>query len=81
MSDLICQYSRDAVWQLKHDKDYSWKIAYWDESLDDGTEIIMKLPYGCHSMNLGRLLYYGERISDFSSNRIAAAVYSPPYII
>lgn len=35
ISDLIRQYSRDAVWQLKHDKANAWKIIYLDEDLDD----------------------------------------------
>lgn len=35
MSDLIRQYSRDAVWQLQHDKTNAWKIVYLDEELDD----------------------------------------------
>lgn len=35
MSDLIRQYSRDAVWQLSRDEDYSWKIVYLDEPLDE----------------------------------------------
>ena len=35
MSDLIRQYSRDTVWQLRHDKANAWKIIYLDENLDD----------------------------------------------
>ena len=35
MSDLIRQYSRDTVWQLRHDKANAWKIIYLDEDLDD----------------------------------------------
>ena len=35
MIDLIRQYSRDAVWQLRHDKTNAWKIIYLDEDLDD----------------------------------------------
>jgi len=35
MSDLIRQYSRDTVWQLRHDKANAWKITYLDEDLDD----------------------------------------------
>ena len=35
MSDLIRQYSRDTVWQLRHDKANTWKIIYLDEDLDD----------------------------------------------
>lgn len=35
MSDLIRQYSRDTVWQLRHDKANAWKIIYLDEELDD----------------------------------------------
>ena len=38
MSDLIRQYSRDTVWQLKHDKANVWKIIYLDEDLDDAGE-------------------------------------------
>lgn len=34
-SDLIRQYSRDTVWQLRHDKANAWKIIYLDEDLDD----------------------------------------------
>ena len=33
MSDLIRQYSRDTVWQLRHDKANTWKIIYLDEDL------------------------------------------------
>ena len=35
MSDLIRQYSRDTVWQLRRDKANTWKIIYLDEGLDD----------------------------------------------
>lgn len=35
MSDLIRQYSRDTVWQLRHDKANAWKIIYLDKDLDD----------------------------------------------
>ena len=35
MSDLIRQYSRDTIWQLRHDKANAWKIIYLDEDLDD----------------------------------------------
>ena len=35
MSDLIRQYSRDTVWQLRHDKTNAWKIIYLDEDLDN----------------------------------------------
>lgn len=35
MSDLIRQYSRDTVWQLRNDKANAWKIVYLDEDLDD----------------------------------------------
>ena len=35
MIDLIRQYSRDAVWQLRYDKTNAWKIVYLDEELDD----------------------------------------------
>lgn len=35
MSDLIRQYSRDTVWQLRHDEANAWKIIYLDEDLDD----------------------------------------------
>jgi RNA polymerase primary sigma factor/RNA polymerase sporulation-specific sigma factor len=35
MSDLIRQYSRDTVWQLRHNKANAWKIIYLDEDLDD----------------------------------------------
>lgn len=38
MSDLIRQYSRDTVWQLRHDKANAWKIIYLDENLDDAGE-------------------------------------------
>ena len=38
MSDLIRQYSRDTVWQLRHDKANAWKIIYLDEDLDDTGE-------------------------------------------
>ena len=38
MSDLIRQYSRDTVWQLRHDKANAWKIIYLDENLDDTGE-------------------------------------------
>ena len=38
MSDLIRQYSRDTVWQLRHDKANAWKIIYLDEDLDDAGE-------------------------------------------
>ena len=35
MSDLIRQYSRDTVWQVRHNKANAWKIIYLDEDLDD----------------------------------------------
>lgn len=38
MSDLIRQYSRDTVWQLRHDKANAWKIIYLDEDLNDPGE-------------------------------------------
>ena len=38
MSDLIRQYSRDTVWQLRLDKANVWKIIYLDEDLDDAGE-------------------------------------------
>ena len=38
MSDLIRQYSRDTVWQLRNDKAHAWKIIYLDEDLDDAGE-------------------------------------------
>ena len=38
MSDLIRQYSRDPVWQLRHNKANAWKIIYLDEDLDDAGE-------------------------------------------
>lgn len=38
MSDLIRQYSRDMVWQFRHDKTNTWKIIYLDEDLDDAEE-------------------------------------------
>lgn len=38
MSDLIRQYSRDTVWQLRHDKANAWKIICLDEDLDDTGE-------------------------------------------
>ena len=38
MSDLIRQYSRDTVWQLRNDKAHAWKIIYLDEDLDDTGE-------------------------------------------
>ena len=38
MSDLIRQYSRDTVWQLRHDKANAWKIIYLDEDLDNAGE-------------------------------------------
>ena len=38
MSDLIRQYSRNTVWQLRHDKANAWKIIYLDEDLDDAGE-------------------------------------------
>ena len=38
MSDLIRQYSRDIVWQLRHSKSNAWKIVYLDEDLDDAGE-------------------------------------------
>ena len=38
MSDLIRQYSRDTVWQLRHRKSNAWKIVYLDEDLDDAGE-------------------------------------------
>ena len=38
MSDLIRQYSRDTVWQLRHNKANAWKIIYLDEDLDDAGE-------------------------------------------
>lgn len=38
MSDLIRQYSRDTVWQLRRDKANAWKIIYLDEDLDDTGE-------------------------------------------
>ena len=33
MSDLIRQYSQDAVWRLKCDKTNTWKVVYLDEPL------------------------------------------------
>ena len=42
MSDLIRQYSRDTVWQLRHDKANAWKIIYLDEDLDDAGEDTME---------------------------------------
>lgn len=42
MSDLIRQYSRDTVWQLRHDKANAWKIIYLDEDLDDVGEDTME---------------------------------------
>ena len=38
MSDLIRQYSRDTVWQLRHDKANAWNIIYLDEDLNDAGE-------------------------------------------
>ena len=38
MSDLIRQYSRDTVWQLRHNKANAWKIIYLDEDLNDAGE-------------------------------------------
>ena len=38
MGDLIRQYSRDTVWQLRRDKANAWKIIYLDEDLDDTGE-------------------------------------------
>lgn len=38
MSDLIRQYSRDTIWQLRRDKANAWKIIYLDEDLDDTGE-------------------------------------------
>ena len=38
MIDLIRQYSRNTVWQLRHDKANAWKIIYLDEDLDDAGE-------------------------------------------
>ena len=35
MSDLIRQYSRDTVWQLRHNKANARKIIYLDEDIDD----------------------------------------------
>ena len=49
MSDLIRQYSRDTVWQLRHDKANAWKIIYLDEDLDDAeddtVETLISSPY------------------------------------
>jgi len=42
MSDLIRQYSQDAVWQLRHDKANAWKIIYLDEDLDYAGEDTME---------------------------------------
>ena len=42
MSDLIRQYSRDTVWQLRHSKSNAWKIVYLDEDLDDAGEDTME---------------------------------------
>ena len=44
MSDLIRQYSRDTVWQLRHDKANAWKIIYLDEALDDTVETLISSP-------------------------------------
>lgn len=44
MSDLIRQYSRDTVWQLRHDKANAWKIIYLDEDLDDTVETLISSP-------------------------------------
>ena len=38
MGDLIRQYSRDTVWQLRRDKADAWKIIYLDEDLDNTGE-------------------------------------------
>ena len=38
MSDLIRQYSQDAVWRLKQDKANTWKIVYLDDPLNDTEE-------------------------------------------
>ena len=38
MSDLIRQYSQDAVWRMKQDKANTWKIVYLDETLNDTGE-------------------------------------------
>lgn len=38
MSDLIRQYSRDTIWQLRRDKANARKIIYLDEDLDDAGE-------------------------------------------
>ena len=38
MSDLIRQYSQDAVCRLKQDKANTWKIVHLDELLDDAGE-------------------------------------------
>ena len=50
MSDLIRQYSQDAVWRLKQDKANTWKIVYLDESLNDtGEDTIESLTASPHA--------------------------------
>ena len=49
MSDLIRQYSQDAVWQLRTNQTHPWQIIYLDELLDetgeDTAETLVASPY------------------------------------
>jgi len=38
MTDLLRQYSQDAVWRLRHNQYQPWQIVYLDEPLDDTGE-------------------------------------------
>ena len=50
MSDLIRQYSQDAVWRLRTNQAHPWQIVYLDKPLDgtdeDTTETLVASPYG-----------------------------------
>ena len=50
MSDLIRQYSQDAIWRLRTNQANPWQIVYLDKPLDDTdedtTETLVASPYG-----------------------------------
>lgn len=57
MSDLIRQYSRDTVWQLRHDKANAWKIIYLDEVLDDTEDDTVETLIPSPSVKLPEQIY------------------------
>ena len=57
MSDLIRQYSRDTVWQLRHDKANAWKIIYLDEDLDDTEDDTVETLISSPSAKLPEQIY------------------------